>query len=270
MKVTGIRGGRRAVLRAAVLVGAAAVLAGCASGEAERRGREIAALRAQVDELRKAQEAAAGEIGRLAGELKAVDAQQAFLVGEAKAAAEERQRVRSALEQHERAISALRGSVEELAKKPPPPPPPAPAPSRPNHTQGTREITADKLFASAMANFRAEEHGQAVLEFTELIERFPKHPLAAAAQYWIGEAYYRQRDFRQALVEFEKVVDGYPQSPQVPEALLKMGLCFRALRDLARARATWERVAKDHPGTDAAAQARSLLVSLGSAGGRTR
>jgi len=48
-----------------------------------------------------------------------------------------------------------------------------------------------KLYATAMTSFRAEEHGQAVLEFTELIDKFPKHTLAASAQYWIGEAYYR-------------------------------------------------------------------------------
>ena len=48
-----------------------------------------------------------------------------------------------------------------------------------------------QLFSSAMANFRAHELGQAVLELTNLITRFPDHALAASAQVWIGEAYYQ-------------------------------------------------------------------------------
>jgi len=97
-------------------------------------------------------------------------------------------------------------------------------------------VTAEKLYATAMASFRADEHGQAVIEFTELIDKFPKHTLAASAQYWIGEAYYRQRDFNQAVTELQKVPDLYPQSPPVAEALLKLGMCYRALHDLPRAR----------------------------------
>ena len=94
-----------------------------------------------------------------------------------------------------------------------------------------------------------------------LTQRFPEHPLAANAQYWIGEAYYRQKNFRDALPEFRKVIDRYPNSPQVPEALLKIGLCYRAVTDSAHARAAWERLTKEYPGTNAAAPARSPLAA---------
>ena len=46
-----------------------------------------------------------------------------------------------------------------------------------------------------------------MLDFIDFIAKYPKHPLAANAQYWIGEAYWAQRDYRQALVEFEKVFE---------------------------------------------------------------
>jgi len=162
---------------------------------------------------------------------------------------------------NQRALVALQtlAPVDEVEA----PAPPAPKPAA---TPAGRDVTAEKLYATAMSSFRAEEHGQAVLEFTELIEKFPKHSLAASAQYWIGEAYYRQRDFNQAVTEFQRVPDLYPQSPPVAEALLKLGMCYRALHDLPRARETWEQVVKSHPRTEAATQARSLLASLG--GGR--
>ena len=149
-----------------------------------------------------------------------------------------------------------------IVRVPPPAPVVAPKPAAP---AAGREVTAEKLYATAMASFRADEHGQAVLEFTELIDKFPKHNLAASAQYWIGEAYYRQRDFNQAVTEFQKVPDLYPQSAPVAESLLKLGMCYRALHDLPRARETWEQVVKSHPRTEAATQARALLASLGGA-----
>ena len=240
---------------------------GCGTGEKARREAEMAALVKQVDELKKGQEQVAKDVSRLAGELKALDAQAAFLVGETKAQAQEREQVKAALSQQDGAISTLRSTLEETNQKvaalsvPPAAAPPAPKPTTP--TPG-REATAEKLYATAMTSFRAEEHGQAVLEFTELIDKFPKHPLAANAQYWVGEAYYRQRDYNQALTEFQKVPDLYPQSPPVAEALLKMGMCYRALHDVPRARETWEQVVKSHPQTEAANQARTLLSSLGS------
>jgi len=248
----------------------AATAAGCGTGEKARREAEMAALVKQVEELKKGQVQIAKDVGKLAGELKALDAQTAFLVGETKTVATDREQLKAAIQQQDGAVRGLRTALDETNQKVatlsvPPPTPPAPKPAA--APPPGREVTGEKLYATAMASFRADEHGQAVLEFTELIDKFPKHTLAASAQYWIGEAYYRQRDFNQAVTEFQKVPDLYPQSPPVAEALLKLGMCYRALHDLPRARETWEQVVKSHPRTEAATQARALLASL--SGGRS-
>jgi tol-pal system protein YbgF len=175
--------------------------------------------------------------------------------------------------------------VEPPARPEPPPkvePPPKPEPvSKPEpaakpegvaKTEPARKVEpprppgrttspAEHLFNSAMANFRAQEHGQAVLELTDLITRYPDDALAPAAQLWIGEAYYLQRDYRQALVELKRVMDAYPRSPKVADALLKTGLCRRALGDRPGASAAWEQLVKDYPASAAAGQARVLLTA---------
>lgn len=246
----------------------AATAAGCGTGEKARREAEMAALVKQVEELKKGQDQIAKDVGKLAGELKALDAQAAFLVGETKTVATDREQLKAAIQQQDGAVRGLRTALDETNQKVATlsVPPPAPVVASKPAAAG-REATAEKLYATAMASFRADEHGQAVLEFTELIDKFPKHTLAASAQYWIGEAYYRQRDFNQAVTELQKVPDLYPQSPPVAEALLKLGMCYRALHDLPRARETWEQVVKSHPRTEAATQARALLASL--SGGRS-
>jgi tol-pal system protein YbgF len=243
-----------------------------------------------LNDVKSTQEAQAQEIARLGAELKAQDAQQSFLVAELKTLSEQVAKLKSSLEEAEGAVRAMRatpvppesrpaappapppGSAPAIATAPPPPattappPPPAAAPSPPA-ASAPRDVDAQRMFAGALARLRVGDDGQAALEFAEFVNQFPTHPQAAAAQNYIGEAFYRQRDYRQAAAEFQKTVDNYTQAPQVSEALLKIGLCRRALGDVAGAREAWELVIKQFPKSDSARQARTLLASK-TGGGR--
>ena len=248
-----------AVTSFALLVAMMATAA-CASGDAERarRSAEVADLHGQFAEVKKNQDTASRERTRLAEQVKAIDAQQAFVLFETKAVRQELDQLQKEVGQVASALRELRLAVEDVERT-------ATAPAKPGSV-GALEASPEKLYASAMATFRSEEYAQAVREFSEVVDRFPQHPLAPNSQYWVGEVYYRQRDFRQALVEFQKLAGSYPQSAQVPEALLKVGLCHRALKDTVAARESFERVVKGYPGTEAANQARTLLSQLGGQG----
>jgi len=264
---------------------AAAALTGCTSGRGAQTPLDAPPVRVTLADMKSAQDAQAQEIARLAGDVKAMDAQQAFLVAEIKNLSEQIAKLKLSLSEAEGAMRSLRATPVPPESRPAPPfvPPPAPAlapvpipapASRPAAPAATtpaappsRNAEADRMFAAALAKLRAGDDGQAALEFTEFVAQFPSHPQAAAAQNHIGEAYYRQGDFRQALGEFQKTVDGYTQAVQVSEALLKIGLCQRSLGDPARAKASWEQVVKQFPKSDAARQARTLLAAR-PAGGR--
>ena len=134
----------------------------------------------------------------------------------------------------------------------------APPPlERPREAQTPRAIAPEQVYNTALQTFRSREHGQAVLDFLDFIAKYPRHPLAANAQYWIGEAYYAQRDYRQALVEFQKVFEYGPA--KAPDALVKMGLCWVKLRDVRRAQDLWQRALREYPRSEAAATAQQLL-----------
>jgi len=137
-----------------------------------------------------------------------------------------------------------------------PAPAPTVTPSKPAPKAGGNP---EQEYAAALATFRSREHGQAVLDFIDFIAKYPKHPLAGNAQYWIGEAYWAQRDYRQALLEFEKVFERGPG--KAPDALLKIGLCYLRLSDVSRAQQAWQRVVGEYPKSEAATMARSLIVT---------
>jgi len=144
-----------------------------------------------------------------------------------------------------------------LAAAPTPPVAAPPPLERPREAQTPRAIAPEQVYNTALQTFRSREHGQAVLDFLDFIAKYPRHPLAANAQYWIGEAYYAQRDYRQALVEFQKVFEYGPA--KAPDALVKMGLCWVKLRDVRRAQDLWQRALREYPRSEAAATAQQLL-----------
>jgi tol-pal system protein YbgF len=261
---------------------AAAALAGCTSARGAQTPQEAAPPRITLVDVKSAQDAQAQEIARLAADVKAMDAQQAFLVAEIKSLSEQLAKLKTALDEQlanfktslddaESAMRSLRATPvppeSRPAPAPAPPPTPAPAPASPaSGPTPSRNTEADRMFAAALAKLRAGDDGQAALEFTEFVTQYPAHPQAAAAQNYIGDAYYRQREYRQALGEYQKTVDTYTQAAQVSEALLKIGLCQRALGDGARAKTSWEQVIKQFPKSDAARQARTLLAARPAAG----
>jgi len=262
---------------------AAAALTGCTSARGAQTPQEAAPPRITLTDVKSAQDAQAQEIARLAADVKAMDAQQAFLVAEIKNLSEQLAKLKSSLDDVETAMRSLRATPVPPESRPvpapAPPPTPAPAPAPPaaavpepkpaapipaapaSGRTPSSNAEAERIFAAALARLRAGDEGQAALEFTEFVAQYPTHPQAAVAQNYIGEAYYRQREYRQAMGEYQKTVDNYTQAAQVSEALLKIGLCQRALGDGASAKATWEQVVKRFPKSDAARQARTLLAA---------
>jgi tol-pal system protein YbgF len=244
--------------RALVALVVVALLAtGCASRASLRQTQE------DVLALRRAHEAALRDLTSTAAQVRALDGRnvelEARLQQQSAEAAQLRARLDAAeqeLNQAKAQLASQAAAIGTAATAAPPAPTSEPSPRRPGAIQPD---DAQRGYDIAMANFRAREHGQAVLDFLDFIARYPSHPLAPSAQYWIGEAYYVQRDYRQALVEFQRVVDMAPASSTAADALLKIGFAHTNLRENSRAQQAWQRVVHDYPATESAGKARALL-----------
>lgn len=248
----------------------AVILTGCASrSTVQQLNQELASLRGRVEELRKNQETTIRELARTVSELKDVQNAVAQREKSVEGQTSQVQVLDRRIEESENGLKSIRETVQDLTRQvekltvPVAPVTPVrekvaePPVERPVQRGGSPE----QLYNAALAVYHSRELGQAVLEFTDLIARFPKHPLAGNAQFWIGEAYYAQRDYRQALGEYQKVVERFPKGNKAPDSLLKIGLSYRALREPGRAHEAWERVVQEFPGSESAKRARALLGS---------
>ena len=241
---------------------------GCATrssvGDLER---ELTASRAQLTEVRVAQDLVSADLARVLAEVRSLDARATDTQAIMAASSAELARLRARLDATEAEVRQMRATTAPRttpALAPPSGgPPPAAVPSAPDDAvrgpQPGGTESAEEAYAAALSTFRAREHGQAVLDFLDFIARHPAHALAPHAQYWIGEAYFVQRDYRHAVVEFRRVLGMAPASPRAADALLRIGMCHATLGESAPAVAAWQRVARDYPRSDAAGAARGLL-----------
>jgi tol-pal system protein YbgF len=238
---------------AVVTMVAVLVVTGCATrGSVRRVQDDVAVLRADVADLRQALATAAAGLTSTKEEIQALDTRALTLQTGMRDSSEEIARLRARLQATDDELRQVRALT-----RPAPAPAPVVAPERPPRLPSAP--AAEHVYSAALSTFRSREYGQAVLDFLDFIAKFPRHPLAANAQYWIAEAYYVQRDYRQAITEFRKVVEVYPASPKAADALVKVGLCYTNLRDPARAQQAWQRVVNSYPSTEAAAIAKTLM-----------
>lgn len=133
----------------------------------------------------------------------------------------------------------------------------------------TNEVQADIAAGDAYNKaykLLLEQPAQAVPAFNDFLKRYPHHPLAANAQYWLAEALYAQKQYQPAADEFLKVLKVYKSSAKAPEAALKMGYSLYELKRWDLARQALEDAVEYFPNTNAARLAQARLEQMTSEG----
>ncbi len=91
--------------------------------------------------------------------------------------------------------------------------------------------TANTLFAEASAEFNRDRFDRATAKFQQFLEQYPKDPLAAYAQHYIGACWLEQGEWREAASIFAKVVRSSDAGDIRQESLLSFGWCVYKLAD---------------------------------------
>lgn len=146
-------------------------------------------------------------------------------------------------------------ATESLAVGESAPLPPEPAPAVPAERP-------EVLYGRAFDALKASKFPEAIVGMRDFLARYPAHPLADNAQYWLAQSHYVTRDYGQAIDAFTAFVARSPDAARVPDALLKKGISELELGRTANARATLDEVVKRFPQNDAARAAREQLARL--------
>jgi tol-pal system protein YbgF len=133
---------------------------------------------------------------------------------------------------------------------------------------GAPIVTADSGEAGRMYDSGMEQIGQgayttARFSFQQVIEQFPNHPLAASAQWQIGQAYIAEGDNVRAIEELERIEAMWPGSPRAPEGLLQAGSLAEGLNDIPKAKALYSMIRSRYPATEQYREATRRFNALG-------
>ncbi len=78
---------------------------------------------------------------------------------------------------------------------------------------------AVESYRKSMILFQGQTYPEAILSFSDFMEKFPDHILAGSAQFYIGESYLKQKEYKLAIQEFQRVLSSYDRSSHIADTL---------------------------------------------------
>ena len=142
-----------------------------------------------------------------------------------------------------------------------PPPPPPPASDNPLASAQV-PASAPPEFRDGMVAMQRNDNQGAIQKLREFLRKAPKSEFADDAQYWIGESYFASKDYNRAILEFNEVLLRYPKGDKVPAALLRQALAFAELGDKVDARLVLQKLVSEHGDAPEAERGRQKLAEL--------
>lgn len=121
-------------------------------------------------------------------------------------------------------------------------------------------LTAETLYEQGrdlILNKGDAGKGRMILE--EFVKTYPKSELLPNACYWVGEAYYSEKNFENAIVQFQDVIEKYPSHPKASASLYKQALAFESLGEAKKATALLKKLIENYPASDEARKAKERL-----------
>jgi tol-pal system protein YbgF len=98
------------------------------------------------------------------------------------------------------------------------------APPSATPPSGLAAGTVQDQYNAAFGLLRSADYHGAEVAFKAFLKAHGTDPLAANAQYWLGETYFVRGDFTGASAAFADGYQKYPQGPKAADNLLKLGM----------------------------------------------
>jgi tol-pal system protein YbgF len=135
----------------------------------------------------------------------------------------------------------------------PPPPAPDPAATEAALPPGS----AAQQFNHAFGLVKQADYAGAETALKAFIQQHPNDPLAANAQYWLGETYFVRNQYAEASAAFAEGYKRYPKGPKAEEDLLKLGMSLARADQKKNACVAFAQLDQQFPNSSAAVKERA-------------
>ncbi len=121
-----------------------------------------------------------------------------------------------------------------------------------------------KIYREGLDAMKAAKYPLAVARFTKLQHAYPKSALSEPAEYFAANALFETGSYDQAILQFNDLVMRFPKGKYASAALLREAQAFVKLNDRIDARLTLQKLVADHAGTPEADAANMMMKNLAS------
>jgi len=119
-----------------------------------------------------------------------------------------------------------------------------------------------KVYRQGLTAMKEANYSAAVVKFANLQKTYPKSPLVEPAGYFAANALYELGRYDQSILQFNDLVMRYPKGKYASAALLRQAQAFLKLNDRIDARLTLQKLVADFAGTTQATAGNMLLKDL--------
>jgi len=126
---------------------------------------------------------------------------------------------------------------------------------------GEAKGAPEDLYKQGFDAFQKGAYTDAVSLFTQFVQQNATEPLAPNASDWMGETYMSMKAYEKAIVQFQEVVDKFPKSDKAARAMLRQAEAFAAIGDKKSSTTALKRVIELFPKTEEARLANRALRS---------
>ncbi len=119
-----------------------------------------------------------------------------------------------------------------------------------------------KVYRQGLDGVKAGNYSAAVEKFTAVAKKYPKSPLGEPAEYFSANALYELGKFDQSILQFNDLVMRFPKGRFASAALLREAQAFVQLNDRIDARLTLQKLIADHGDAPEASVANNMMRNL--------
>jgi len=118
---------------------------------------------------------------------------------------------------------------------------------RPPSGGGLPAGSASEQYNSAFGLLKQANYPAAEEALKLFVAQHPNDPLAASAQYWIGETYYARGRYAEAANTFAEGYKNYPKGTKAADDLLKLGMSLARVNQKQNACVAFAQLDHDFP-----------------------
>jgi TolA-binding protein len=121
-----------------------------------------------------------------------------------------------------------------------------------------------KVYREGLKAMKDGKYPLAIIRFAKLQHLYPKSPLTEPGEYFAANALFETGKYDRAILQFNDLVMRFPKGRFASQSLLRESQAFLKMNDQIDARLTLQKLVSDHPGTPEATAANTMLKNLAS------